>query len=401
MELFRQTHIDFLRWKWWAIGASWALILVGLIAIFVQKGLKFGIDFAGGTQIALRFVQRPDIDHLRKILDTGHFGDTGIQRYEAVEKNEVLIRVQQQRKEGRDITAEVLNLLRQGLGSAADASKLDLNTQGRDSLAARLVAADPDQVAGKSGQNPTDYYGRIAEQVIARRSQMGLFRSSADVNSVPGLTPAVKGWIQANAAAGPFVLLSAGSVGPQVGADLRQKALWAIATSTFGMLLYIWWRFRSLPFGVGAIVATVQPRRGRGAPDAHRLLGQRHGGGVRPDPREPAHAQEGAARDRDQPLDQSDAVADRADLGRHDAGRRGALLPRGRGAEHLRSDADHRDRRRDLLLDLRGLSYRRDLETGVGPPQARPRPRRQADGAGAGPIPAEKEDRPPLSSRKT
>jgi len=257
MELFRQTHIDFLRWKWWAIGASWAMILVGLIAIFVQKGLKFGIDFAGGTQIALRFVQRPDIDHFRKILDTGHFGDTGIQRYEAVEKNEVLIRVQQQRKEGRDITAEVLNLLRQGLGSAADASKLDLNTQGRDSLAARLVAADPDQVAGKSGQNPTDYYGRIAEQVIARRSQMGLFRSSADVNSVPGLTPAVKGWIQANAAAGPFVLLSAGSVGPQVGADLRQKALWAIATSTFGMLLYIWWRFRSLPFGVGAIVATV------------------------------------------------------------------------------------------------------------------------------------------------
>ena len=257
MELFRQTHIDFLRFKWWAIGASWALILVGLLAIFVQKGLKFGIDFAGGTQIALRFVERPDIDRLRKILDTGHFGDTGIQRYEAVEKNEVLIRVQQQKKEGRDITAEVLNLLRQGLGSASDASKLDLNTQGRDTLAARLSAADPDRVAGRSGLTPADYYGRIAEQVIARRSQLGLFRSAADVNSVPGLTPAVRAWIQSNAVTGPFVLLSAGSVGPQVGADLRQKALWAIATSTFGMLLYIWWRFRSLPFGVGAIVATI------------------------------------------------------------------------------------------------------------------------------------------------
>jgi len=257
MELFRQTHIDFLRWKWWAIGASWALILLGLVAIFVQKGLKFGIDFAGGTQIALRFGERPNIDRLRKILDTGNFGDTGIQRYEAVEKNEVLIRVQQQRKEGRDITAEVLALLRQGLGSPADASKLDLNTQGRDTLASRLTAADPDQIAGKSGQTPTDYYGRIAEQVIGRRSQMGLFRSPADVSSVPGLSPAVKTWIQSNAVTGPFVLLSAENVGPQVGADLRQKALWAIATSTFGMLLYIWWRFRSLPFGVGAIVATI------------------------------------------------------------------------------------------------------------------------------------------------
>jgi preprotein translocase subunit SecF len=257
MELFRQTNVDFLRWKWWAIGASWALILVGLLAIFVQKGLKFGIDFAGGTQIALRFGSRPDIDHLRKLLDAGHFGDTGLQRYEAVEKNEVLIRVQQQKKEGRDITSEVLALLRQGTGSPADASKIDLNIQGRDSLGGRLTAADPDHVAGKSGQTPADYYGRIAEQVIARRSQMGVFRSPSDVATVPGLSAEVKTWLQSNAVTGPFVLLSAENVGPQVGADLRQKALWAVATSTFGMLLYIWWRFRSLPFGVGAIVATI------------------------------------------------------------------------------------------------------------------------------------------------
>ncbi|HEY3123647.1 MAG TPA: protein translocase subunit SecF [Thermoanaerobaculia bacterium] len=257
MELFRQTNIDFLRWKWWAIGASWTLILVGLLAIFVQKGLRFGIDFAGGTQIALRFASRPDIDSLRKLLDAGHFGDTGIQRYEAAEKNEVLIRVQQQKKEGRDITAEVLTLLRQGVGSAADASKIDLNTQGRDSLAARLTAADPDRVAGKSGQTPADHYGRIAEQVIARRSQMGVFRSSADVATVPGLSAEVKTWLQSNAVTGPFVLLSAENVGPQVGADLRQKALWAVAASIVGMLIYIAWRFRSFPFGVGAVIALI------------------------------------------------------------------------------------------------------------------------------------------------
>jgi preprotein translocase subunit SecF len=257
MELFRQTHIDFLRWKWWAIGASWALILVGLLAIFVQKGLKFGIDFAGGTAIALKFGQRPDIDKLRKVLDSGNFGDTGIQRYEAAEKNEVLIRVQQQKKEGRDITADVLNLLRQGLGSPADAAKIDLNTQGKDSLAARLTAADPDQVAGKTGQMPADYYGRIAEQVIARRSQMGLFHSPGEASSTAGLTPAVKTWLQANASTGPFVLLSAENVGPQVGADLRKKALWAVATSMAGMLVYIAWRFRSFPFGFGAVVATL------------------------------------------------------------------------------------------------------------------------------------------------
>jgi preprotein translocase subunit SecF len=42
-----------------------------------------------------------------------------------------------------------------------------------------------------------------------------------------------------------------------VGQDLRSKALWAIGASIFGMLVYIALRFRSLPFGVGAIVALV------------------------------------------------------------------------------------------------------------------------------------------------
>jgi preprotein translocase subunit SecF len=256
MELFRQTNIDFLRWKWWAIGASWALILVGFLAIAV-KGVRLGIDFAGGTQIALRFATRPDIDHLRKLLDAGRFGETGIQRYEAPEKNEVLIRVQQQKKEGRDITAEVLSLVRQGVGSPADASKIDLNTQGKDSLAGRLVAADPDKFVGKTGETAADHYGRIAEQIIARRSQMGVFGSPADAASLPGLSPAVKAWLETNTVAGPFVLLSAGSVGPQVGADLRKKALWAVAASIFGMLVYIAWRFRSFPFGVGAVVALI------------------------------------------------------------------------------------------------------------------------------------------------
>ena len=257
MELFRQTNFDFLRWKWWAIGASWALILIGQVAIFVQKGLRFGIDFAGGTQIALRFAERPDIDKLRKSLDAGNFGDFGLQRYEDPSKNEVLIRVQQQKKEGRDITQEVLSLLRQGLGGPIDASKIDLNVQGRDSLAGRLVAADPDGIAGKPNVTVADYYAQIAERVIGRRSEVGIFRSPADANSAAGVSTAVKQWIQGNTTTGPFVLLSAENVGPQVGADLRTKALWAIATSMAGMMIYIALRFRSFPFGFGAVVATI------------------------------------------------------------------------------------------------------------------------------------------------
>lgn len=257
MEFFRQTNIDFLRYKWWAIGASWALIAVGLVTIFVHKGLKFGIDFSGGTAIAIRLADRPDIDKMRTILDGANLGEIGIQRYEEPEKNSVLIRVQQQAQEGRDVSGEVLRALRQGLQAETDPGKIDIDTEGKATLAARLAAADPDQVAGKTDVNPGDHYAQAAERIIDRRSELGLFKSPADVDSVEGVSVAVKAWVKANTVAGPFVLLSAENVGPQVGADLQKKALLAIIWSTVGMLAYIAFRFRSIPFGVGAIVALI------------------------------------------------------------------------------------------------------------------------------------------------
>jgi preprotein translocase subunit SecF len=255
MELFRETHFDFLKYRWHAIVASWLLIIAGLIAVFVNKGLKFGIDFAGGTQIALRFAQRPDVDRLRTLLEQAGLGETGIQRYEEETRNQVLIRVQQQAKEG-DVTSQVLDALRRGLQEPMDPAKVDINAAGRDVLANRLSAADPDGPVAR-GETPAEtYYARIAQTIVDRRGQLGVFASPADVDATTA-SPAVKSWIKANAYAGPFVMLSAESVGPQVGKDLRSKALWAIGASIFGMLVYIALRFRSLPFGVGAIVALV------------------------------------------------------------------------------------------------------------------------------------------------
>ncbi len=112
-------------------------------------------------------------------------------------------------------------------------------------------------MAGKPDTNAGDYYTQTAGRVIDRRSQLGLFHAPADVDSVEGVSAATKTWVKANTVVGPFVLLSAENVGPQVGADLQKKALLAIIWSTVGMLAYIAFRFRSVPFGVGAIVALI------------------------------------------------------------------------------------------------------------------------------------------------
>ena len=53
MELFRQTNIDFLKYKWWAIGASWALIAVGVFTIARGAEVRHRLRAARRSRSAL------------------------------------------------------------------------------------------------------------------------------------------------------------------------------------------------------------------------------------------------------------------------------------------------------------------------------------------------------------
>lgn len=48
LQIFsKQTKIDFVGMRHYAYGLSALLILVGLITIFMNGGLRYGVDFAG------------------------------------------------------------------------------------------------------------------------------------------------------------------------------------------------------------------------------------------------------------------------------------------------------------------------------------------------------------------
>ena len=46
-------------------------------------------------------------------------------------------------------------------------------------------------------------------------------------------------------------------VGPKVGKDLKEKALWAVGLSFIAILIYVGWRFKQVSYGLGGIVALV------------------------------------------------------------------------------------------------------------------------------------------------
>ena len=87
-----------MRYKERAIAVSLTLILISLGSMVYNKittgGLfNYGVDFAGGTLIQIRFETPPDIDMLRKALKEAGFRDFTIQSFGS--PNEVLIRTPQ------------------------------------------------------------------------------------------------------------------------------------------------------------------------------------------------------------------------------------------------------------------------------------------------------------------
>ena len=98
MELIKpNTHIDFMGKFKPALMFSALLILAGLVSIFMHGGLKFGIDFAGGTLVQLKFEDPPAIESIRSGLKEIGLADSTIQEFGSPDT--ILIRVE--RSEGK------------------------------------------------------------------------------------------------------------------------------------------------------------------------------------------------------------------------------------------------------------------------------------------------------------
>jgi preprotein translocase subunit SecF len=246
MEIFVNANYNFLKWRIHVIVISLLFILVGF-GWFMARGLNVGVDFAGGANVVLRFQDEVPLAELRSRLP-----DATIQRYGPAADNSVLIRLPKQQTEG-DYAGQVVTTLHTTLNPQSG-EKLDLNYQGRGAIAEQLKAADPDSRG--TGPEAHDHYYNVAQSVINRRSELGIFRNMQEAISAPGVSTASARVIGESSYVGRFNVLNQETVGPQVGRELQRKAIWAIVLSTLAMGLYIAIRF-DIKFGVAAVICLM------------------------------------------------------------------------------------------------------------------------------------------------
>jgi preprotein translocase subunit SecF len=93
MELIRpNTRIDFIGKKKYTLWISAILLLISLGSVFLFGGLKYGVDFAGGILIQVRFSKPVDISEVRNAMDTIGSKEAMVQAFGG--ENEYLIRVE-------------------------------------------------------------------------------------------------------------------------------------------------------------------------------------------------------------------------------------------------------------------------------------------------------------------
>ncbi|MBI5418431.1 protein translocase subunit SecF [Candidatus Poribacteria bacterium] len=90
MEFFHGTNFDFMKFKYKAYLISGLLILAGLVSMIINRGLKYGVDFEGGTLLEVKFEKNVKIDEIRNVLSKINLGDSIIQQYGS--EKDILIR---------------------------------------------------------------------------------------------------------------------------------------------------------------------------------------------------------------------------------------------------------------------------------------------------------------------
>jgi len=250
MELFKNTNFDFLSYKWHFIVASIVLSVAGLVSLAVKGGPLYGIDFKGGTVTMLKFAGKPPIDEIRSAVSKKVVGEITVQ---TAGSNEVAIgtELKEERQLDKNRRA-VIDTLNATFGQPSS-GKLDFTNAGHEALVSRL--RDPLASAGVA-MSDAQLQKLVADILQFRNTppRSGLITSFDQLSGVPGVTPAVINTLKQECYLAQFVVRGVELVGPKVGADLRQRAIWATLAALGGMLVYIAFRFEWI-YGVAAVVA--------------------------------------------------------------------------------------------------------------------------------------------------
>jgi preprotein translocase subunit SecF len=242
-ETLSSANLDFVGKFRIAAIASTVLVLLSWASFFVLTP-NWGIDFSGGTEIKLGFVEDVDIGEVRGALRTLGLDEDAVQEVRGGRLHEFDIRIKDASFGSDELRTQVLDAFRGTFGPEWVVSdRFDAEVGARLSV---IYAGEPVMV-DRVAESLANLEGIVVE--LGRQE-------NEVVVKMPGLSQQIEKTIRGAMGDREFQVLSVDAVGPKVGGDLRQQGFVAILATLLLVLVYIGFRF-DIAFAPGAILALI------------------------------------------------------------------------------------------------------------------------------------------------
>jgi preprotein translocase subunit SecF len=240
------TH-DFIKYRRVAVLGSVVVNLLVLFGAVVYPKLNYGVDFAGGTELQLKFNKPVEAGAVREEVSKLGFGEPTVQEYGAKEERQFLVRVERiavlTKDTAEKVKADVQAALPAMVSMRFDpevGDKLDFTFKQPVDTKALAAAVEKDGVQIKEARPLLSHEGQESEYTVitqgpgdkigtALRQKFG--QDSVDV-------------------------VRTEYVGPQVGKQLRNDGILAVIYAMGIILLYVGFRF-DFRFSPGVVIALI------------------------------------------------------------------------------------------------------------------------------------------------
>ena len=261
-KLFGNTRFDFMKYKGLALGISWGLILVCILAAQPWKGagsgVKLGMQFVGGLDMVVRYKGDVTAENIRSELARGGFEDARVVNYKGSEQfRDYSVKVPamqgQDVKDATQIRKEVTATLRNVDPESARDQRPDLNAEETKDILDELVKNNPLSVAGDEEQIKQAYTEHLVKLSDVKQRGQGFIVSLDDISDLPR---EIKTYLESNYRLGNLSVQSVQSFSPSVAGEWTTKTLTAVAWALGAILLYVMFRF-TVSFSIASIIGLI------------------------------------------------------------------------------------------------------------------------------------------------
>ena len=234
MRLFSDLTIDYVNKRKIGYIISGTLILVSFIS-FILHGIELGIDFKGGTEIAVKFEKPVSISQIRTSLANTGLGALEIKTFGG--ETGVLIRTELQNIP-QEVAPKFFKQIEESFAKISDSVKYS--------------------VAEKTESSVTYLFANDSLASIANdKATLEGFQTSLEENKISvrvAISDLLKEILKDKITDNTFKIQKEDLVGPKIGSELKFNAILAVSLALLVILIYLGFRFK-LIFAVGAVIA--------------------------------------------------------------------------------------------------------------------------------------------------